>query len=158
MTTYQRGATLKLVQLAREAGSDGIVAADAQGKVQSDYVANLLSNASRNGSLWRVMVKHRWRYFASPEWARSYAALRGLVVDGVGSRAPGHKRANDQAFQPPRVGPPRGPAHESGDPVVTPRTRIVCRDAPVDTRYAPQHAPRVVDARECRDWAKEVAR
>lgn len=153
-----RGATLKLVQLAREAGANGIVAADAQGKVTSDYVANLLANASRNGSLWRVMEKHRWRYFASPEWARSYAALRGLVVDGVGSRAPGHKRANDQAFQPPRVGPPRGPAHEPGAPVVTPRTRIVRRDAPVDTRYAPQHAPRVVDARECRDWAKEVAR
>jgi len=155
MTTYQRGATLKLVQLAREAGSDGIVAADAQGKVKSDYVANLLSNASSNGSLWRVMEKRRWRYFASPEWARSYAALRGLVVDGVGSRAPGHKRANDQAFQPPRVGPPRGPAHQPGDPIITARTRVVRVGASVDARYAPERRVRVVDAAECRDWAKE---
>jgi hypothetical protein len=73
----------------------------------------------------------------------------------------GQRRRDTQRQASPaavRVPEKRGPAHLPGEPVITEHTRIVRIAAPVDERYAAERRLRVIDAQQCRPWAKEVGR
>lgn len=166
MVSARLGTTRALRELAARHEAEGITAAWAASQVgvSVECASKLLLQAVHKHSMHRVRgAEGRWLYFAQREHALRYAERTGLAYDERPPRvrAPLERqprRGTGAALQPPTVLPVCGPAHLPGEPVITEHTRIVRAAAPVDARYAPDRRERVVDAAQCRDWAKHAMR
>ena len=157
MSYTNRGATLRMRTMIAERAATGMTSAECATALGdgTTHVCNLLNQAVRKGTLWRLRPAPTvpWLYFASRAAATRYAKANGLQPP---PEPPPPKPA--AVIEVPRVPAPgsNGPASLPGEPVITPRTRIVRVGAPEDTRFKPERMVRVVDPNECRPWAREV--
>lgn len=123
--------------------------------VDSDKVRGLLRQAVNNGRMFSVSTGSNGVnvWFVDLKAAQEYAArtghtLRAVIKDRRAVRA---KQDTGTLFTPPKA-KVQGPAHIPGSLRTTAQTKHTYVPAPKG-RFDVEHAPRVIDSRECRPWA-----
>lgn len=118
----------------------------------------LIGRLAARGELFSAGPRNARRHFASraaaDAYVLSFTPSRLTANAGVAAG----KRGLGQLFAPPRLG--RNPQLDPSLPAVVPAhvRETECPGYPGDTRYAVSTAPRVIDASECREWAREATR
>ena len=150
-----RGVTLAARRIMLAAGTGGVssrqIFAELGPEAKDCNLHSLLRQAVAKGTVWRVQHDKQWRYFAAREHAVAYARLHGLEEPPM--PAPKPMPSVQMSVSTPL---PTGPAHMPGDPVITPKTRIVVAPPFTDRRFEVEQVGRHVDPTQCRPWAREV--